>query len=1206
MTQAKRLLANLSRTSAVPLLVLLLALATAASAQQDRGTFTGIVTDPSGAAVPNVRITVRNMATNALYHSRTNELGQYTVPALPIGVYSLTFEADGFKTAVREGLRLQIGQVARVDVSMELGATMESITVTAATPLLQTDAPDVGLSLDNTRVIDLPLSFSGGRYPEDFAYKLTPGVEGNNWTSRINGSPAFTKEVLLDGASATIYITGHFGESSVSMEALEEFKVQTSGMNAEHGRTAGGVFNFVMKSGTNDWHGTGMYQFRNEWMNANSFANNFYGRPRPRDRRHNWALSGGGPVTLPKIYNGKDKSFFYVAWEKYKDANRGTGTPSVTVPTLPWYEGDMSNYLTGELLGRDALGRPVYRGQIYDPASVRTLPDGSVVRDPFVGNIIPKSRMSRVSQKVAEIMKKHYAPAIPDALINNAFFPTFNTAKFEQKQFSIKGDHYFSAQHKMSGSYAWIDRPRTLLDQGGVWDFNDPEKGGPLSRARLQKVETFMARLSYDWTISPTLLNHFGAAFNRQLNPSTSWHVDEPGGEILGLKGINGKSNYPQINWGGGDRVNLATIGYLANDKLIGTTYQILDTVSWMKGRHAFKFGGDIKKLTLADTGNPGPGTFNFSADHTGLPGFARTGHPFASFFLGEVASASVPILTPTTSQMYSIGLFILDDIKVTPKLTLNLGLRWDGQPAQTEWHDRLHNFNPALRDPLTGLPGAVEFAGTGPGRSGKRKFVEDQWNDFGPRAGLAYQVTNKIVFRSAYGIFYLARVPNEWSGVPYGNKYGFTQTNQVPSRGIYPAFNWDNGYPGTVQAAKLDPSNSDGSQWNLTTWDPEGGKVAYTQQWNANLQFELPGQMVVDVGYIGTTSIGLPFNQARQINQVHPRFLALRDDLGKWVNSQAAIPESARALGAIYPYERIPEGQRPGGGWVPVWQTLAPFPQVLSWNVLQSYYTPLGFSTYNALQIQFNKRYSHGLSWLANYTFSKSIDNLENAFNSWVNAGRPMDYYNLKLEKTISPYDQTHIVKIGVTYELPVGKGRLFLTSMHPALEFLAGGWTLQYLGNYRSGMPLGFAGTSIPNFNAATNRALIINPQGQSLMVDFNPAAFDMGSITRVNPSHKIINTSIIRDPADIDRYMYGNASFRMSGARGFPLYQDDFGLQKNWRLKERVRFQFRWELLNAFNRHRFSTIETNPARPLFGQVIGVDGGFYRTMQMGARFEF
>jgi len=399
-----------------------------ALAQQDRGTFTGTVTDPSGSAVPGVAITIQNTETNAIYKSETNDIGQYTVPNLPIGRYKITFEAPGFKTTVRDGLTLSIAQVARIDAQLELGATTESVTVTAETPLLQTDSPEVGTSLDNNRVIDLPLSFSGGRYPEDFAYKLTPGVEGNSWTSRINGSPAFSKEVLLDGASATISLAGHFGESSVSMEALEEFKIQTSGMSAEFGRTAGGIFNFVMKSGTNDIHGSGLYQFRNEWMDANSFANNAYGRPRSRDRRHNWGFSVGGPVYIPKVYNGKDKTFFYVAWEKYKDANRGTGTPSTTVPTLPWYDGDMSNYLTSEVLGTDALGRSVLRGQIYDPASVRTLADGTVIRDPFVGNIIPKSRMSTVAQNVAKIMKEHYPPQVQGVLTNNRFFPTYNTA----------------------------------------------------------------------------------------------------------------------------------------------------------------------------------------------------------------------------------------------------------------------------------------------------------------------------------------------------------------------------------------------------------------------------------------------------------------------------------------------------------------------------------------------------------------------------------------------------------------------------------------------------------------------------------------------------------------------------------------------------------------------------------------------------------
>jgi hypothetical protein len=620
-----------------------------------------------------------------------------------------------------------------------------------------------------------------------------------------------------------------------------------------------------------------------------------------------------------------------------------------------------------------------------------------------------------------------------------------------------------------------------------------------------------------------------------------------------------------------------------------------------MKGRHSMKFGGDIKRSTLSwgNLSSYSAGEFNFDSDLTGLPGFTKTGHPYASFFLGAVTDADLNVNAPTTMNMYSIGLFFQDDIKVNQRLTLNLGIRWDGQPVPTEWHNRIHHFDPNMTDPLTGLPGAVRF-----GDENTSRFSDNQWNDFAPRLGLAYRVTDKIAFRAGYGVFYTARTPNEWSGVPYGIKYGFTETNKAVAKGIYPSFNWDDGYPGVVEQAEKDPSNSNGSEWALVSYDPDAGRVGYTQQWNANLQFELPGEMVLDLGYIGTKATGIMANQLRQINQVPYSALALGDTLGVWINSQADIPAEAQAMGAIYPYGGIPEGERPGGGWVPVWQTLTPFPQVLSWNTLLSYYSPLGFSTYNAFQLQFNKRYSQGLSWMFNYTFSKSLDNLDSAFNSWVNGGRPADYYNLALEKTISPYDIPHVVKVGVTYEIPVGKGRKWGADMHPAAEFLAGGWTIQYLGNYRSGTPLGYGASGIANFNEAANRAVFENPNGEPLMMSgFDTSKIDMQTISQPNSNHRILNTSIVRDKG---RYEIGSASYRMGGARNFANYVEDFSLQKNFLVKERVKFQFRWDLLNAFNRHRFDSIESNVTNPLFGQVTGVDGGFYRSMQLGLRADF
>ncbi|MDX2149978.1 MAG: carboxypeptidase regulatory-like domain-containing protein [Bryobacteraceae bacterium] len=295
--------------------------------QQDRGTLTGTVLDQSGAAVPNVKVTITNTQTNQTSEITTNEAGQYRVPNLQIGVYKITFSANGFKTVVRDGLRLSVTDVLAINATLEVGQTSESVTVTGEVPILQTETPEVGTLMTTREVIDLPLGFSGGRYAENFAYKLTPGVSGNNWTSRINGAPSFSKEVVLDGASATIYIGGHLGESSPSMEAIEEFKVQTSGMSAEFARTAGGVFNFVLKSGTNQYHGSAMGQIHNEWMDANTFANNFYGRPKRLDRRHNYAFSGGGPVGIPKLWTGKDKWFFYTAYERYKESFGGGGSP---------------------------------------------------------------------------------------------------------------------------------------------------------------------------------------------------------------------------------------------------------------------------------------------------------------------------------------------------------------------------------------------------------------------------------------------------------------------------------------------------------------------------------------------------------------------------------------------------------------------------------------------------------------------------------------------------------------------------------------------------------------------------------------------------------------------------------------------------------------------------------------------------------------
>ena len=288
-------------------------------AQLNRGSITGVLSDSTGAVIPTAKVTVKNLANGAVYETQTNSNGQFTTPNLPPGSYEVAFEAASFKRLVRSGIELGATEVARVDASLEVGAVTESVQITAEAEKLQTETPEVGTSLRNRELIDLPLSFGGARLAENFAYKVSPGVSGSSWTSNINGSTNYSKETLLDGATVTTYLSGHFGESSVSVEAIQQFKIQTSGMSAEFGRTQAGVFNYVMKSGANQIHGSVFGELRNEALDANSFVNNSRGTPRALDRKQNYAFSFGGPVYVPKVYNGKNKSFFYASYERYRE-----------------------------------------------------------------------------------------------------------------------------------------------------------------------------------------------------------------------------------------------------------------------------------------------------------------------------------------------------------------------------------------------------------------------------------------------------------------------------------------------------------------------------------------------------------------------------------------------------------------------------------------------------------------------------------------------------------------------------------------------------------------------------------------------------------------------------------------------------------------------------------------------------------------------
>ena len=1179
----------------VALVLLLLAAGpTALFAQLDRATFSGVVTDASGAVVPKSQVTAINQATQGTYKTESNDVGQYTIRNIPVGTYDLFFEAPAFKKAVRSGIKIGVSDVIRVDTVLELGSVSESVEVTAEVALLQTDTPEVGTTLGGKALLDMPFAFGSARIIENLAYKLVPGVTGNSYTSHINGSSSFSKEVLLDGATISVYRPGDFGQGSVSIEAVQEFKVQVSGMSAEHGRTQSGVFNYIMKSGSNALHGSAYVGLRNEALNANTFPNNAKGIRRQKDRKKTFAGSFGGPVYIPKLYDGHNKTFFYATWEQFSEKIAGFRAPDRTVPLAEMYDGNLSRLL-GSATGQvDALGRQVYRGAIYDPATFRQLDGGGWIGEMFPNNTIPVSRFSQVSRNVIAVAKAHYLPTARDAagnvpLVNNATFPVSSTPDFKQYQFSAKGDHNFNSNHKLSGSYSWIERPRLLLDQGGMWDVTDPE-GGPFSKARTQPLFTHMARAAYDWVISPTILNHLNVHMNRRGNPNNSVHAGVNGAKELGIKNLT-TTGYPNINWGGGPTVSFQNPGDPQLSDLGSTGFGILESVSFSKGRHFMKSGIDLRTAHLNSRGGPG-GTFNFNATSTAIPGAAfagnLTGHAFASFLLGTVYNGSYFDSVGLGSRRLYYAGFFQDDFKVSSRLTLQLGMRWEFQPPVREAADRMASWSLEAIDPISKLPGAYQFTGACSGCTGKRNFGREDWLNFGPRFGLSYQPFTKWTIRAAYGMFYEADLANDWNVSPaglggaYAGTYNLSANATEPWRGI---FNWDSGFPtDRYTAAQFDPTF--GNRNSARMVDPEYGRSPRSHQWNFNVQREIGWRMVLDVGYVGRLSTGLWGENLKRLNQLDPKYL---QQFGAKLTNTVKSEADAAKYGIKYPY--------PGFSGT-LASALRPYPQVYGNSTVYVYRPPLGFATHHALQVTLNKQMTRGLTFYGNYVWSKTMSN-DDASNPNGDSNRPLDYYNLALEKSVSQFDQAHAFKASLDYELPFGRGRAFFANANRLTNTILGGWSIAGIVNYLGGTPLQFNGsTPLANgWNGAVNR---VNVGSGPFTVDtWDPDKFELS--TSASPNNTYLNKSNFSQPAPLT---LGTGAPRYAQIRTFPTYSEEFSLIKNHRLGEGRRFQIRAEFLNLLNRNTFGSPNVNVNSTLFGQVTSTSGN--RTVQLAARLDF
>ena len=1169
-------------------------LAGAAFAQVDRGTFTGTVSDTSGGLVPNARITIRNTATGAVADVATNEAGQYARPNLPIGPYQITVDADGFKKFVRSELNLGVAETLRVDVQLTVGSTSETVEVSAELPKVNTDSPMVGTSLSTKSLTTLPLSFSGGRTAEAFAYLITPGVSGGTFENHVNGSASFAIETIVDGASTTVNQGGNFSPMSVSVEALQEVKFQTGGMSAEFGRTQSGVFNYVMKSGTNLVHGSLYGGVRNEALNANTFADKARGVSRAQDRKINYAASVGGPVWIPKIYDGRNRTFFFYSHERYRERNYGFGSPSRNAPQPEFYQGDFARLLGPVTTFRDALDRQVARGAIYDPTTFRQLANGRWIGDAFPGNRIPVSRFSQVARNVNSIAVKHYLPTIRDAngqipLINNQVFPISGNPELDHFQNSVKADHLINSNHKLALSWNYKFAPRLILDAGGLWDTNDIY-GGPLAKARRRPDDGGFARLNYDWTVSPRILNNLNYSFNSRGNPEKVLEAEVDGAAALGIKGLSSRG-YPAINWGGGPFVSLESPGFMNDSFRADTGFGLSDTVSFSRGRHFFKAGADMRWNQQNRRQSPA-GSFTFAARGTAIPteAFSGTqiGYSFASYLLGIVDSAGWSDPVGLGGRRRYFATFIQDDFKVNSRLTLNLGMRWEYQPPLFEVADRLSSWNPKTVDPRSGLAGGYDFAGSCKECTGRRYFGKRSFKDFGPRLGFAWRATDNWVLRGAYGIMYEGDPPNGYNAVPlgkptsvaWGGTYRLASDPVTPWAGI---FNWDNGFP----TNRFDPAGYDVSWGNGTrpgTIDDRYGQTPYIQNWSFNVQRQLPGRFVLDAGYLANKGTRLRVGELSRVNQLPTSALT---QYGARLNNQIRNETDARNNGIRYPF--------PGFAGT-VAGALREFPQVQGTQTIQNYGAPLGFSTYHAFQLTMNREFSKGLSLYANYVFSKTMSNVDSSLIG-DNDG-PLDYYNLGLEKTIAEYDIPHMFKAYASYDLPVGRGKKFLGTAPRAVDAVIGGWSFSTILNYFSGTPMQFSASGAGGgWNGATNRANVA--AGALVIGGFDRSKFELSSAQ--SPNNRYLDRTKFADALPLT---LGTGAKRYSQARGFGTINENLVLTKSQPVTEKVRLQLRAEFLNAFNRPQLGGISTSVTNINFGQVTTVSGN--RQVQLSVRIEF
>jgi len=1197
-------------------------LVSAAFAQTDRGTITGTITDPAGAVVPNAPIEAKNVATDAVYQAASSGTGNYTIAQLPAGSYTLTVTVAGFKKYVRTGIVVEVAGIDRVDPVLEVGAPTESVTVSTESPMLKSESTEVSFNIATSTLDDLPIMTLSGA-PAGFfnssglgnirnplaALELLPGADfTTDNTLRINGMPSSSMTINVEGQDSSNGFWKQVTQiNQAGADAIQEVTIQTSNFAAEYGQAGGGYFNYTMKSGTNRLHGSGFDYFVNTVFNAGTpftiDPNNPNYNVRNPIHQNDYGFTLGGPIVIPKLYNGHDRTFFFFSFEQFRQTNFTTNGLGI-VPGAAERNGNFAGDAgLGAAVfgcnGTDPAGQPVCANEIFDP-STRRVVNGVTVATPFQGQAIPKSMMDPTALLIQNLFPQ---PNNPNPFSPfNYLIPGFSDYRHTTIP-SIKIDELISSKLKLSVYYS---ATKTYSPQSNGFE----GQYLPLSTSTVQNSLAQTVRVNLDDTVTPTLLLHFGAGLLHTTNPGVTPNYS--GASSLYPQGAAFPStNFPYLSGlvasafgifpgfaGGGPFPDFNTASFFEApfEEDVKPTFNA--SATWIKGNHTFKLGATalfegIPTITTSRAN----GEFEFGQQQTADPAqygqpyanFASSGLGYASFLIGAAGGLQVaPPSEGTRLGMHSYAIYLQDSWKVTRTLTVELGLRWDYANLWQEEHGRMQNAAFGLPNTaLGGILGSVEY-----GATCHCSFAQPYGLSIGPHLGVAWQITPKTVFRAGAAITYGAMpdqaglnvsVPDFLSlnpagyglpaailknGDPYapGNVYGnpvltFNTFQQTPE------------YPAVATPGVVPPSGP------FISIAPNAARLPRIFQWSIGFQREIMRNMVVEASYVGNRGAWwtAPLLSALNYDGITPQQLQSKYGLNVQNPADAQLlttPISSPSVIARFPHLANPNSVYPGfPSGEPLIAALVPYPQWYG-GVPPFLGPPMGDTWYDSLQVKFTKRYSHGLTAQAAYTYQKELTNGVNSNTSYLTPNAPLinDVFNPKLDKQLSGFDIPQELIISFSYTTP--KIAAENTGMK-ALSWFARDWTLSGLLRYQSGVLIR---TPPSNNNLLTD--LGIGPAN-------NPALWGGGTtfynrvpgqpLFLVDPnSHFDPTKQLALNPAawtDAPLGTFGASTAYYNDFRWQRQPAESLGFGRIFRIREGMTLQVRAEFQNIFNRLFYS---------------------------------